>query len=412
MTTKKTEYAIGATDSPQELLEQLLEFESANGPVISLYLDARTDQHGQRTIEPFVKKQMSELNDTFPSHSAERDSFEEDFVRITRYLEGDVPAAAKGVAIFACAAADDLFRVGHFSAPFERNRLLVRNQPHLYPLARMIDQYRRFAVVLADTNRAGIFVFSAGRTREKQEITNVKTKHTKVGGWSQARYQRHEANYHEQHIKEVVEHLDRVVRNESIEEIILAGDEETVVPILRQQLSRELSEKVVDVVSLGIDTPEHELLEESLRTFRRHDSLSDIEKVEHLLDEFRGDNLAVAGVPSTLAALTNGQVEEMLIAAQADSLHFDREEVETVLNVYGTDEDDESHVDPHGVADELVRRAHQFSSARVTFIEDAARLEQVGGVGAFLRYRISDEHATPYTDSAAASRSEALVQKA
>jgi peptide subunit release factor 1 (eRF1) len=276
----------------------------------------------------------------------------------------------------------------------------------------MIDQYRRFAVVLADTNRAGIFVFSAGRTREKQEITNVKTKHTKVGGWSQARYQRHEANYHEQHIKEVVEHLDRVVRNESIEEIILAGDEETVVPILRQQLSRELSEKVVDVVSLGIDTPEHELLEESLRTFRRHDSLSDIEKVEHLLDEFRGDNLAVAGVPSTLAALTNGQVEEMLIAAQADSLHFDREEVETVLNVYGTDEDDESHVDPHGVADELVRRAHQFSSARVTFIEDAARLEQVGGVGAFLRYRISDEHATPYTDSAAASRSEALVQKA
>jgi hypothetical protein len=48
-----------------------------------------------------------------------------------------------------------------------------------------------------------------------------------------------------------------------------------------------------------------------------------MEKVEQLLGEFRGDNLAVAGVPDTLAALSNGQVEEMLIVASADGLRFD-----------------------------------------------------------------------------------------
>src|SRR4029079_7616805 len=109
-----------------------------------------------------------------------------------------------------------------FEAPFERNRLFVSDRPHLYPLARMIDQYRRYAVVLADTNRAQIFVFAAGRAVERQEVENVKTKKTKVGGWSQARYQRHEQNYHLQHAKEVIDMLEKIVRDENIEHVILA----------------------------------------------------------------------------------------------------------------------------------------------------------------------------------------------
>ena len=39
------------------------------------------------------------------------------------------------------------------------------------------------------------------------------------------------------------------------------------------------------------------------------------------------------------------------------------------------------------VADELVTRAEQ-TGARVRFIEDAALLEPVGGVGALLRFRL------------------------
>jgi peptide subunit release factor 1 (eRF1) len=53
-------------------------------------------------------------------------------------------------------------------------------------------------------------------------------------------------------------------------------------------------------------------------------------------------------------------------------------------------------MDQRTVADELVRRATQLSSARITFIEDASALRNVGGVGALLRYRISAEKAAPY----------------
>ena len=395
---------------PEQVMERLLEFEAVSLPVISMYLDARVNEHGRDNFLPFVRKELTGRCKSYPQQSEERASFEEDFVRIGRYLEQGAAASAQGIAIFACSAANDFFEAANFDAPFERNRLIVSDRPHVYPLARLIDQYRRYAVVLADTNRAQIFIFAAGRAVEQQGIENVKTKHAKVGGWSQARYQRHEENYHLHHAKEVVDVLDRTVREEGIESIVLAGDEETVIPILKEQMQKTLAQKVIDVISLGIDTPEHELLEESLKVFRRHDTLTDMEKVERLLNEFRADDLAVTGVPDTLAALSNGQVEELLIAATPEGLQYDQSEVAKVLDVYGREGEQAPELDQRTVADELVRRANQLSSARVTFIESAERLEQVGGVGALLRYRISAEQAAPYEQADSAPRSRAMTQ--
>src|SRR5215213_7344733 len=79
------------TKVPEKLLGRLLSFEPTAAPVISLYLDARADQHGQQNFLPFVRKQLSERSKSFETSSEEQKSFEEDFVRIIRYLEGEVP---------------------------------------------------------------------------------------------------------------------------------------------------------------------------------------------------------------------------------------------------------------------------------------------------------------------------------
>jgi hypothetical protein len=59
-----------------------------------------------------------------------------------------------------------------------------------------------------------------------------------------------------------------------------------------------------------------------------------MEKVERLMNEYRGDDLGVAGVAETLAALSNGQAEEMLITKSAGDLKYDEAEVTTVLKTY------------------------------------------------------------------------------
>jgi hypothetical protein len=101
----------------------------------------------------------------------------------------------------------------------------------------------------------------------------------------------------------------------------------------------------------------------------------------------------------------------LLIAARPESIQYDQEEVEKVLKLY-QDEPLPEPLEQRTIADELVRRANVLSSARVTFIEDSKRLEGIGGVGGFLRYRMSAEAAAPYEDSSAVSRGRALTTKA
>lgn len=394
----------------EHFVERLAAFESKDLPVVSLYLNAQADQHGKHNYDLFVRKELSERAKTFEPDTPQRESINEDLVRINRYLEQKIQSPTQGIAIFACSGANDFFEAFQLEAPIDNNRLFVYDRPHLYPLARLLDQYPRYAVVLADTNAAKIFVFALGKAIKRSDLQNVKTKRTQVGGWSQMRYQRHNENYHLRHAKEVIDNLERLVRDERIEHVMLAGDQETIIPLLREQMSKELSERVIDVLSLGIDTPEHELLEETLNAYRRHNSLNDMEKVEHLLDEYRRDGLAVAGVPQTLAALSNGQVEELLIASAADAIQFDSGEVAKVLRLYDRAGEASAELDQRTVADELVRRATQLSSARVTFIEDASVLKNVGGVGALLRYRISAENAAPYEQGQAVTKAEALVE--
>jgi peptide subunit release factor 1 (eRF1) len=128
-----------------------------------------------------------------------------------------------------------------------------------------------------------------------------------------------------------------------------------------------------------------------MESLREHDSQTDAEKVSRLLDEYRGNGLAVVGVADTLTALLNGQADDLLISAAPGEITYDEGRVKQILAAYGTEGEPGTDVsEPRMVADEMVKRA-QASSASVTFIEDASLLAEVGGVGATLRYRIEKQ---------------------
>jgi peptide subunit release factor 1 (eRF1) len=394
----------GAAESEtlQQILERLAEFEPVDLPFISLYLNAQANEHGRKDFDRFLRKEFSAISRTYEEESAARASFERDVERVNEYLANEVRPESNGIAVFACSGADDFFQAIQFEAPIDNHRLYVYNQPHLYPLARLMDQYPRYAVLLADTNRAQLFVFARGKAVNREEVQNVKTRRSQAGGWSQARYQRHNENYHLHHAKELSDVLERVVRQDNIEHVILAGDEQ-IIPLLRGQFPKAVEEKIVDVLSLDINTPEHEVFAETLEVMRGHDAQSDFEKVRRLFDAYRAGGLAVVGSQDTLEALSMGQVDELLITASQQHIEGDREDVAILSDnevveplVAGYDGAVAGiEADALIVADDLVTRAHQ-TSARVTFIEDPTLLAEVGGVGAILRYRITP----PTTDSA------------
>jgi peptide subunit release factor 1 (eRF1) len=397
-----TQSGAAQSNTLETIIDRLAGFEPSGLPVISLYLNAQANEHGRPDFERFLRKEFSARARTFKAQSPERESFDKDVERIESYLRDELRPETNGVAIFACAGADEFFEPVQMAAPIENHRLYIYNQPHLYPLARLMDQYPRYAVLVCDTNRARLFVFARGKAVQRDEVKNVKTSGTSAGGWSQARYQRRAEQHHTQHAKEISDILEEIVREENVEHIILAGDE-VIIPKLREQFPKSVADRVVDVLSLDINAPEHEVLAESMEALREYDSQTDAEKVSQLFDAYRAGGLAVVGSTDTLEALAMGQVEELIITARQQHVEGDREDVailsdaEVAEPVVAGQDGAVANIEPDSVivADDLVTRARQ-TSARITFIEDTTLLEDVGGVGALLRYRIQPQT----TDSA------------
>ena len=314
----------------EDVLNRLIEFDSGGLPVVSLYLNAQANQHGRDQFDRFVRREFSARAKTFDPRTPEGESFPRDAERIKKYLAEEVHPAASGIAIFACAGKDDFFLPVQVDLPIERHQLFAFNKPHLYPLARLMNEYRRYAVLVADTNRARIFVFGRGRTLAAAEVQSETTNRSQMGGWSQMRYQRHVDNLHQHHAKDVVEALDRIVREEGIENVIIAGDE-VIIPLLREQMSPEFAKKTEDTMRLDIRTHEQEIMERTLETFRARDAEIDKERVAELQDAVRGTGLGVAGAADTLAALSNGQVDELFLTAGMSEIEHEPDEVNSVL---------------------------------------------------------------------------------
>lgn len=379
-----------------EQLDRLAAFDVSPYPVVSLYLNTQPGPTGKDQFQTFVRKEFALRSRTYPENSPERESLDKDLERISKYLETDLQASANGVAIFACSAGE-LFEAIQLTAPIEQHSLYISDVPHLYPLARVESQYPRYAAVLADTNSARIIVVATGQVVAERELKGVKTRRTSQGGWSQARFQRHIENFHLQHAKEVVGALERIVQQETIDQIVISGDD-VITPLLREQMPKHLLDKVVEHVRLDTGASPDEVLRATSEAVRRIDQLTDVEAVDAAVGGYRAGGLGVVGPEETLEALIKGQVEELLINASVRDLEsLGSASVQSAANDVGLQEPavevsaagEAAEQDPRVVrlADELIAKAKQ-TSARVRFIEDSALLAPSGGVAALLRFRI------------------------
>jgi len=367
-------------------LQKLAAYEPGDEPVVSLYLDLKPNQQGRDQYDAFVRKAFGERLRSVPRDSREQQILLRAHDRITAYLAHELKPSSNGLAIFS--GGDELFEAIQVDAHVTEHAFFIGPVPHLYSLARLIDQYPRYAAVILDRNRARIFVVALGAVEKRKEVVSAKTRRTSMGGWSQARYQRHTENIHLTHIKEVVDVLDRVVRDDRIAQVVVAGDD-VVVAMFREHLPQHLLDKLVDAPAIPLETIENEIVLATLDAMRRKDAETDAEAVTMVVDAWQGSGLGVVGPEATLSALERGQVDELLLSANVGALKpvqafpdsSPTEGFVSATAAAGVDEDKQR------LASELVTRAEQ-TAARVRLIEDHVLLEPYGGVGARLRFRL------------------------
>jgi peptide subunit release factor 1 (eRF1) len=156
----------------------------------------------------------------------------------------------------------------------------------------------------------------------------------------------------------------------------------------------------VDEVTMAADAQQDAVVRKTLAAMRELDARTDREIVDTTIGAYRAGGLGVVGADATLLALTNGQVDELLITASLANLEGlqgtraaqmaianDASVAEPAVEPSAAGEPANADIGVVRLADELVRKAQQ-TGARVQFIEDPTLLEAHGGVAATLRYRI------------------------
>lgn len=332
---------------------------------------------------------LSEKGAILPIRGPERESFDKDAARISTYLANEFDPASQGLALFACAG-EGIWHAVELPVPVE-TRLVIDRTPYVSPLAYLEDTYDRYAICLADSQTARVYVVALGRAERAEKIKGPTINYKMTGGLSQRRIQERIANAVSEHIREVSQRLEEIVQAENIPWIILSGDE-----IAKTEFKRHLSdwawERVVEVNRLPTSLPEHEAIEQTLETILAAERAEAHDIVEQALDETLSDGLGAAGVEAVVMAMWRSAVDTLILDKEFHATGWRCVNNPSHVGEGGAPEGCPlgcGAAEPVELREELTMLALQ-TGATVEFVEASETLARMGGIAALLRWRPGD----------------------
>jgi len=356
----------------RDVLRDLAALEPGDVPMLSIYLDLRPQATGEnpavRSGLIVLKDRLREIEKTLGPRGDALDSFRADAARIERALAREVASASQGVAIFACHGRD-VFEVVEAGVPFD-NQVTADALPDLFQLARLLDEQETAVVAVVDSNTARLFVSRIGAMAEVggPDDDSVHYRKRSMGGWSQARYQRHIDKHRADFAREAAAEIERLVDREGAVRVVLAGDEVAITP-LRAALSPAIAALLHDdVLRIHIRTPNDDVASEVAPLLARAEAEDACAVGDRLVQAVRADGLGVAGLDGTRRALEYGQADMLVLSPEAPLGDEERRALIRLATTTGAD---------------------------VEIVEGHAALHDLGGIGALLRYRLDETGEQP-----------------
>jgi protein required for attachment to host cells len=410
----------GLHDDLMELAQRTADPEQ---PYLTVALDYRPDgtQPNRRPSLRWLQEREQELADTLGPRGSGFDALTEGMRQVHEVLDGFGDEPPQGVICVAQPAAGD-FRAIPLAVPVE-NGITVGPRPMLSPLARVEGAYPPFALLLADSKQAFLHSFALGIRERAVEMENART-HLRPGAVGNKMIERRALNAVEQQMenftKAIAEETRRTLDEDGVNRLIIAADDQ-LTATLRDHFPKELDAKVIGTVSADIRATPAELLALALPVVEQAQRAAEEDVVQRLTTAaLSAGGLGVFGVEETIAALQAGQVQTLVLA---DDFHADGW-VDDTLEMLGVGEPPKEH--PAGgdadtlrridLADEMIRLALAMGG-EVAFIttrdsevlEDPNQAEETrgerqgaprtlqehGGVGAILRFRLDDTQTVP-----------------
>ncbi len=374
-----------ATDL-QAVLDELTAYPSTEHPFLSIYLDITPDGTGKRQSLVNLDQDFERIAGQIKQRGGNLESFEADRDQIMQLVNQDLPVDAQGLAIFACNA-EGVWNVVPLQVPVE-TQLYEDRYPHIFHLARIIDDYETFAVVLVDSQDSRIFVVSLNEAEKAGEAdAGENIRRFEAGGWGQMLFQRRIDNVIKAHHKEMADKLGRIIKRYGVQHVILAGND-SIKGSVREALPTQIQDMVVDFINLDIRSNMQsimETIEPMMREVERMQEADDVDDLETEVNSKGG--LGCVGIGDVALALTKGQVRMLLMQQDFAAMGGECPNCGTLrLGLRPTCPFDGTEMQQIDLREAFVARARQ-QNAVIQIVEQSPFLVEHEGVGALLYYR-------------------------
>lgn len=380
-----------ATDL-QSALSQLMAQPSTEQPFLSIYLDLTPDGNGTRPALRNLEQEFALVAERWRGHTAQLASFEADRQRIMDYVNQDAPLEARSVAIFACHA-ENVWLTLPLQVPVPTH-IVEDRYPHVFNLARVIDDHETYAIVLADSQESRILVVSlneveqAANTEAAEEIRRFD-----AGGWAQMIFQRRTDNVIKAHTKEIAAKLERIMKRYDVQHVIVAGND-SVKGIILNTLPEQIKAKMVDYIHLDITSNMQAILEITEPMMREVELAQEADDLAELEAQVASNDLGVVGIADTAMALTKGQVRSLIIHQAFNSAGGECPNCGALRpGMRPKCPYDGAEMQSVDLREIFTARALQ-QAATVQVVEASPYLDEHEGVGALLRYREQSQSRT------------------
>jgi peptide chain release factor subunit 1 len=349
---------------------------------LSVYLPTGS-KGDERANEGFLESRIKAIRNVVSG------DIEEDFGRtlsmVSDLLLHDPVPGERGRVVFA-SAPSGLLQV-HRTAIEPERVLVLDNSPFIMPLARLMDDYEDYGIILFDSQRAKVYtVRSKTIAQVDGSRIDLMNKHKK-GGMSQKRFNRLRRGAMDRFVKEVVEDLDRVEGLRDIEQFVVAGPGPEKKQLL-DALPKHLRDKVIGTMDVDMDVHRDQLEKHTEVLAIAHERAEESSALEDLKVAIYKDELGALGVEEVRDALLAGRVQTLLCLVDLSMVKQICERCKRITGPAGSEGRCPSCGGPTSAADvmeELYEMA-ESTSAELEVVDDSPFLEEVGGVAAILRY--------------------------
>ncbi|HYJ14273.1 MAG TPA: hypothetical protein VE170_02225 [Candidatus Limnocylindria bacterium] len=286
-----------------------------NSPVLSVYLD--TDQSKavnlQRRFEASLRDMLRSIEKRLDKPQLK--NFAADAERVGEYVSGLEPRA-KACLCFADDS-EKFFWARTINAPVH-NQARWSDTPYVVPLLEIFDEHERYGVVLVDKAHARLVSVHIGEIEEHFDaLAPLPMRRVRATGTdhilSERRFQSKAQTHVHWHLKHVAESLDKLVDQYGIDRLLLAGPVEATGE-LQQLLSKRLRGRVVSSLSLPTKASLGEILEAVVKVEHGVERRLEKETVENLISG-DGRHPSVLGLERTVYALYEERVWRLIYAA-------------------------------------------------------------------------------------------------